>query len=377
MPESKRKNHPYWLWESIMETPDILAQYLEPDFQKRVNDVAEKVVDRDIERFFVTGTGSSYFISLAEIHAFEQLTGIPSIAQVTSELSSYPPPLLNAKSAWLFNSHSGGTIGDSYAVKIAKQHGALTLAITDIEHSTLAESVDHALVGPGGPKHELPATRTYAAALFRAILLAHQIGLRLDRTDVAKSLEDPLKRVIDQYRECTEAFEARAESMVEKLMDCNAYTVIASGPNLATAHEGALGLSQSRGVPAQGFAVENWLHGPIQTLLPGHCVIAIAAPGPQKGRILQAAKAAKIIGATVIVLQPRGMGTEIEADFTIPLPDDMPEIFTPLLYVAPLWQLGYFFSLKVGHDPDHLSMEQPAFQEAMTMLMKGDQKFGA
>jgi glucosamine 6-phosphate synthetase-like amidotransferase/phosphosugar isomerase protein len=153
--------------------------------------------------------------------------------------------------------------------------------------------------------------------------------------------------------------------------------VIASGPNLATAHEGALGLSQSRGVPAQGFAVENWLHGPIQTLLPEHCVIAIAAPSPQKSRILQAAKAAKIIGATVIVMQPRGMSTEIEADFTIPLPDDIPEILTPLLYVAPLWQLGYFFSLKVGHDPDRLSMEQPAFQEAMTVLMKGDQKFGA
>jgi glucosamine--fructose-6-phosphate aminotransferase (isomerizing) len=375
--EEKRKNHPYWLWESIMETPEILAKYLEPDFQKQVDQIAEKVVDHQPKQVFVSGTGSSYFVSLAEFHAFEQLAGIPATAHVTSELSAYPPPSLGSDSVWLFNSHSGGTIGDSDAVTVAKQHGALTVAITDIEESNLARSVDYALVGPGGPKHELPATRTYAAALFRAILLSRKIGLLRTREDLTDVVGDHLKRIPEVYRKCTETFEQRAQDMVDQLMDCSAYTVIASGPNIATAHEGALGLSQSRGVPAQGFAVENWLHGPIQTLLPEHCVIAIAAPGPNKQRVAQAAGAAKMIGSKVVLMQPEGESLEIEADFVIRMPNAVPGLLTPLFYVAPLWQLGYFFSLEVGHDPDRLSMDQPEFQDAMTYLMRGDRKFGA
>ncbi|MGD2161468.1 MAG: SIS domain-containing protein [Anaerolineales bacterium] len=360
-----------------METPEVLSKYLEFDFQRTLDNIAEKVVEHNPSHFFVTGTGSSYFVSLAEVHAFEQLAGIPATVHVTSELSAYPPPSLGSDSAWLFNSHSGGTIGDMGAVKVAKKRGALTLAITDIVKSTLARGVDHAIIGPGGPKHELPATRTYAAALYRAILLARKIGVLKGYIRSDGEFKDHLEKIPEVYRECTQDFEAHADKMVQSLMECSAYTVIASGPNVATAHEGALGLSQSRGVPAQGFAVENWLHGPIQTLLPEHCVIAIAAPGPNKQRVLQAAKAAKIIGSRVVLLKPDDEKTEVEADFVIQMRADMPELLTPLYYVAPLWQLGYYFSLEVGHDPDRLSMDQKAFQDAMVLLMKGDQKFGA
>jgi glucosamine--fructose-6-phosphate aminotransferase (isomerizing) len=377
MTDQRRTSHPYWLWESIMETPEVLKKYLDEDFQREVDRIAEVIHQKNPRRVFVSGTGSSNFVALAEVFAFEQIAGYPATAYVTTELSAQPPLDLDSDSLWVFNSHSGGTIGDADAIEVAKERGAFTLGITDIPDSTLAQLVDEALIGPGGPKHELPATRTYAAALFRTILLAAALAKWSGNEVKAGETLASLEKIPAIMREVIDRFEVQAPAVVEQLMDCTAFIVVGSGPNVATIHEGALGLSQSRGVPAQGFPTENWLHGPIQTLTKEMCVITIAAEGPLQTRVLHAAEAAKIIGASVVVLGPKDAIQSVSADVIFEMPDGVPEVMSPLLYIPPLWQIGYHFSLKVGHDADRLSMEIPEFQEAMAYLMRGDRKFGA
>ncbi len=377
MTDQQRHGHPYWLWESIMQTPDVLARYLEIEFRKVIDELAEAFLQATPKHTFITGTGSSYFAALAEAYAFEEIAGLPASAHVTSELKAHPPSSLGPGAAWLFNSHSGGSIGDPEAVAAARSRGVYTVAVTDIPGSALTIAVDTALIGPGGPKHELPATRTYAAALFRVFLLAASIAARRGDSETAERFQSALAGIPARLRQLIDRVETQASDLAECLASGGYFIVIASGPNLATAHEAALGLSQAKSVPGQGFPVENFLHGPIQALTSDGWVVALAAPGPLQARVLQAARAAKMIGARVMLLAPPAAGDETGADLRIDVEDNLPEVLSPLLYVVPLWQVGYRLSLLEGHNPDRLSMEQRPFQEAMGYLMAGDRKFGA
>jgi len=371
----RRTEHPYWLWESIMRTPEMLEACLEQPIQRQVDRVADRIASLAPRRVFCVGTGSSSYASIADACAFEQLAGVPASWHVTSELGAYPPIDLGPGSVVIASSHSGGTVGDLPVIELARQRGAYSVGITDIPDSPLAQNVDDAIIGPGGPKAELPATRTYNAAIFRVLQLAVALAKRLGHDDVAARHESRLAQVPGLLRTFLDDFAAKAPQYVQALSDRSLYFLVSAGPNMCTAYEGALGLLQARGVGAQPYHVEEMLHGPIQALTSKMCVVAIAAPGPLQQRILKAARASRVIGATVLTIAPAGTHPIEEDDLAIAMPADIPELLTPLLYIAPLWQIGYHFSLSTGHDPDNLSMRKDEFKDAFALLMAGDPKF--
>ncbi|HEY60114.1 MAG TPA: SIS domain-containing protein [Anaerolineae bacterium] len=180
----------------------------------------------------------------------------------------------------------------------------------------------------------------------------------------------------DLLNTVSKLYAKKASETVEEIRKCTSFFVIGSGPNIATADESALGISQSAGVPAQAFPAENFLHGPIQTLRDHMGVIAIAAPGPLQERIIQAAEASKVIGSKVIVLAPKNMEGLHDFDVALRLPDGIPELLTPVIYITPLWQIAYHFSLLGrGCHTDRLSMDKPEFKKAFLIIMQEDKKF--
>ncbi len=370
---SIRTAHPYWVWESIQMIPDVLQQCLEQNVQAQAARIANEILTRGIDKLVFLGTGSSYFASLAEKYFFEETTPFASFSYVTSVFRKYPPKFIDAKTAVFFHSHSGKTEGDDEAVKFAQSKGAITIGVTDIETSPLAGVVDLTFIGPGGPKHEMPASRTYATALFRMMLLGIEIAKLTGNERGVEKLNQDLRALPGLTAALMRAYENESANNVARLLDVASFFCIASGPNLSTADECALALSQCAGVPAQSFEVDNFVHGPMQTLTNKMGLFAIAAPGPQQERILKVAKAAQIVGAKVALVLPQNTETDFSADVRIELPGDIPELLTPVIYMVPLWQTAYSFGLlgRGGH-PDRLSMDKPVFIRAFSELMYKD-----
>lgn len=372
----KRNHHPYYVWESIMKVPEILEDCLDEEVSLQLDKVVSEIKRRNIQRFFLTGTAAGYFASIAESYALEQLSTIPTNAVLISDFQSYPPANLNANAAVFFHSHSGGTKGDAEVVNMVKSRGGYTVGVTDILGSPLANCVDDVIIGPGGPKPELPATRTYSSALFRMINLALLLGQESAVENKISLIRNKLEKIPGVMKRLIEGYARKSKEDRDVLQDCQSFFVIGSGPNYATACEAAIGVSQSLGVPSQAFQLKNFLHGPIQTLRKDMGVILIAAPGPFQERFLLTAKACKTIGTKVALLMPESHEPVDDCDVTILLPNDIPELLSPLLYIMPLWQLAYRFALLgKGSHPDRLSMDNPEFKKAMGLLMTGDKKF--
>ncbi|MBN1265196.1 MAG: SIS domain-containing protein [Anaerolineales bacterium] len=369
-----RTGHPFYLYESIIHTPEALEACLSGSVWDQIQQVARKIEQRGVERVILSGTGSSYYAALASGYAFRQLAHMPVQVGITSELGAYPPLNLNRHDAWLFISHSGGTVGDEPIVRMAQQQGVLTIGVTDVPDSRLAGLVDEVLIGPGGPKPELPATRTYSSAVLRMMLLAAEASCVGAAGEGSPEFLKAARRLPEQLKQVIAGTEETIQMLIDTFLPCRYFVFLGSGPNIATAHEGALGFSQSLDAQAQGFILEEWLHGPIQTLSQDMGVVVIASESPRQQRMLDVIRAVRVLGARSLAIGPEGLGGLGEADTAICLPKTL-DLLSPLLAISPLWQMGYRFALKTGRNPDRLSMDQPRFQNAMDLLMGSDVKF--
>jgi glucosamine--fructose-6-phosphate aminotransferase (isomerizing) len=356
-------------------TPAMLEACLRQPISAAVERVAERLLELGVRRVFCTGTGSSGYASIVHAHALEQLAGLPASWHVSSEVSAYPPADLTAGSALILASHSGRTLGDLRLVQLARDRGAYTIGVTDIADSPLAQAVDDTIIGPGGPKPELPATRTYVAAMFRVLQLAAAVGRLLDGQRVPRGVGEQLRTLPRTMQSFFGSFAKQAADWAAALTGVRHYFTLAAGPNMSTACEGALILLQSTDAGAQAFHVEEMLHGPIQALRGDMCVIAVAAPGPLQQRVLQSAQASAVIGARVVILAPQDIRISSGAGVHIGMPSGIVELLTPLLYIVPLWLIGYESALATGRDPDNLSRDRPEFKEAFQLLMAGDPRF--
>jgi glucosamine 6-phosphate synthetase-like amidotransferase/phosphosugar isomerase protein len=207
--------------------------------------------------------------------------------------------------------------------------------------------------------------------------LAIELGKQSEEKKAAAlKAEEQLKQVPEILSKVAQKYTALAPEIIEKLKECRSFFMVGAGGNYATADESALGFSQSSGRPAQAFQLENFLHGPIQTLRKGIGVVLIAAPGPFQERLLKTAQACKIIGAKVVLLYPEDLELPADFDVCMDFPSGISELLSPLVYMTPLWQLAYYFSLLgEGSHTDRLSMDKPEFKEAFAVIMAGDKKF--
>lgn len=371
--EKHRKQHPYWVWESIRKIPEMLSLCLENDVVSQILNVVKKCKEKEVNKILLLGRGSSYFSTMAEKFCIEYLTGIPTFCAVTNVYESYPFIGIDSKTAAFFHSHSGKSEGDVDVVKMVKQSKGYSIGITDISNSSLAVAVDDVIIGPGGSKVELPATRTYSTAMYRMMQFAIYLGKELGQSEKAQDLDNYLTQIPKVLEDNFLDYEKQAQSTVKEIQNCSSFILTAFGPNTSTTEEGAMALSQTTGVPAQSYEMENYIHGPMQALTKNQCVISLAPLGLLQNRMIRMTKAAKMIGAKTVLLAPDGIIDPTEVDVLIKMPKDLPDLLSPLVYMLPLWQIGYSYALlgRGGH-PDRLSMDKPEFIEAFAFLMKTD-----
>jgi len=368
---TKRDKHPYWIYETIMGAPELLAENLEPHVLKQIDNVADKIVEMNPEAMYFAGTGSSYMAAFAQSFGFNLLTDQPASSFMTSGLRVYTHRQLKENCVLVLNTHSGKSPLDIRMVEVAQSRGVYTVGVTDIEGTPFAKSVDATIIGPGGAKKEMPATRTYSSAIFRVLLLAIRYAQKKGSLYFANEYDEKLRRIPEFLRKFLDEYDKKVPEIVETISGYNAYYVIGAGPNIATALEGAMALTQGTGMPSYGYDVVEYMHGPIQSLSKNCCVLSVIAPGPFRKQLVEFSKAAQKIGAKIVTVGVEDEDMPDGFDTRFIFPDAVPEVLTPIIYCAPFWLLSYYFSLRTGRNPDTLSMEKDEFKASgLTELKK-------
>ena len=366
----KREKHPYWIYKTVMGAPENLAENLEPGVRGKVEAVADTLVEMNPKTIYFAGTGSSYMAAFAQSFGFNMITGLPTAAAMTAELRVYANRQFGEGCVLVLNTTSGKSPLDVRMVEIAKSRGVYTIGITDIDGTPFAKAVDAVIIGPGGAKKEFPATRTYSSAIFRVLMLAVRVAQKRGSLYEANAYDTKLRRIPGVFRAFMDEYDKKMPGIVEALLGYDSYYVIGAGPNISTALEGAMALTQGTGKPAFGYDVVEYMHGPIQSLSEKACVIPVIAPGPFQENLVEFSKVARRIGAKIVTVGVDDPELPDDFDIRFIFPDIVPEVLTPIMYCAPFWLLSYYFSLKKGRNPDMLSMETDAFKASKLAELK-------
>jgi len=355
---SERKAHPYHMWDGICGIEPVLKSIAETYAKDDISVIAKELAGK--ERIYFIGCGTSLYNGMAAQFIFNRVAGINVSAVYALEFTEFPPLNLE-KCAVVGVSHTGGTASVIAAINKAKEYGAYTLAITDVEGSPIAVAADACLPNFGGREPALPKTRSYLAALMKVYYLAAAVARSRGR-DCASFLEE-LKSVPEKAG----AFLKKNEEYIRALA-ANQYKTtyfFGSGMNLGSVYEAALKLQETAQIISIPFELEEGMHGPWVTMNPGDLVTVLHFDGFYRNKSLELIRSLKHIGVDILVIGNAASFNENVKQFIL---IEEKEMMSPFYTVLPFYQMAYFIALEKGNNPDFMRFhEEPYLNTRLTL----------
>jgi glucosamine--fructose-6-phosphate aminotransferase (isomerizing) len=297
---------------------------------------------RSLERLYVTGCGDSHHAAVACELAFHELAGLPSLALSALPFSRYTVPFLpqRGRTAVVGISVSGEVSRTVEALRLARQAGATTIALTGNPNSRLAQAADYVLPAKVTPLHQLPTpgVRSFVASILILYLAAVRMGelrgrLAGDATDAARCELLGLAEAVEATVECNAS---AAKDLAARWTDAEEYVFLGGGPNYGTALFCAAKVLEASGEMAVGQDIEEWTHLQYFGRVESTPTFVIDAGGRCRSRAREAAVAAKAIGRRVAAVVPQHEGEiTAQADVVLAIHGKVREAFSPLLYSLP------------------------------------------
>ena len=315
-----------------------LRQLTRP-FDQQIRAVLTPLEWKSVKKVYLTGDGDSYHAACAAEMAFE------AIADVACEPLS-AQRFLDYDAAWMRSaaphqtlviatSASGGTERVVQAIERAKEHDALTLALTGTPNSAVTQVADRTVVVELPQRERSPGIRTYQASLLGMLLVAIQLGETQDihAPEAANALRQELLDLADVVDATTEAIQGRCREVAETIVDSLPVVMLGSGPSYGTALYSAAKLVEAAGVFAIGQDLEEWWHVERFAYPIDMPVFVIAPPGRSHWRAESVAATARGLGRRVIAVTHKN-DTEIgrHAHTVLSVQGEVREEFSPLLY---------------------------------------------
>ena len=307
---------------------------------------------RGINRVIFVAMGTSFNAALVARHMMEQLSGLPSEAEIASEFR-HRDPILDSRTLVVSIGQSGETADTLSAMEEASRKGARLITVCNSEGSQATRLAEGCIYLRAGPEIGVASTKTFTCSLEALYILAAHVGRRrgfLSDASAADALRDLVKLpdLLNELVSRQEPYIALAERYHRKPN----FLYMGRGPNHPIALEGALKLKEIAYTHAEGCSAGEMKHGPIALVDEGMPVVAIAPRDGLRDKMLNSIFEVKARGAAVIALATEG-DEEIAsiADHVLYVPPASP-LLTPALASVPLQLLAYHIAVKRGCEID-------------------------
>lgn len=289
-------------------------------------------------RFVVTcARGSSDHAATFARYAIETQLGLVTASASPSVTSLYRVPQHLDGALYLVISQSGESPDLLRCAEAARVAGALVVALTNVEVSSLAAAAEVVVPLHAGVERSVAATKSFLATLAAILqLLAHW------DSDAAL-----LNALVELPASLRAAFVLDWSHLVAGLKDAEHAFVLGRGPMLAAAEEAALKLKETCGLHAEAFSSAEVKHGPMALIGSDFPVLMFAERDAALSGTLQTAREFRARGARVWTALPDDMH-----------PDTLPVVAAPHPLCAPLLTVQSFYAavnglaLARGHNPD-------------------------
>jgi glutamine---fructose-6-phosphate transaminase (isomerizing) len=314
------------LHAEIFEQPERLDSLLNNQRQT-VLDIAKAIQSRNVQYAFLAARGTSDNAGRYANYLWGAHNRIP-LALATPSLFTYyqsPPRLNNALVVGV--SQSGQSPDIISVLDEGRKQGCLTLAITNIPDSPLANAAEFVLDIQAGPEKAVAATKTYTAELMAIAMISAALNNSEERWKELAS--------ISKWADQSLALDKDIAQMTQRYRYMSQCVVLGRGFNYATAFEWALKLKELTYLIAEPYSSADFQHGPIAMVEGGFPVLAVAP----NGKVLESmremlTRLRKEKDAELVVISDDANILSL-AQSPIQLPPQIPEWLTPLVSIIP------------------------------------------
>ncbi len=347
----------YMLYE-IMQQPDAVRDTILPLIKDghiiRHEGFPEREFVRErLNKIRIIACGSAYHTGLVAASLIEQYCGVDCRAEVASEFR-YSAALIDENTLTVFISQSGETADTLAALRLAKEKGAKTLAIVNIEGSAIATESDAVVFTRAGRETAVATTKAYSAQLAElyalTLYLAREKGTMTEEQEGAYTAE--LLRLPEKIRLTTETVSETVTELAAMLAKKEDMFFIGRLLDSAAAMEGSLKMKEISYINSQAYAAGELKHGTISLVEEGTPVIALATQEDVFTKTVANLYEVKARGAyTILITEEKFLNREFAADKVIAVPDTA-DPFAVSLAVVPMQLLSYYTAKNRGCDID-------------------------
>ena len=330
---------------------DALSRYLAPEQAAVV--LPEAVDFAACDRIVMVACGTAHYACHVAKYWFESLARLPVEIEVASEFRYREPPV-GPGTLGIFVSQSGETADTLAALRYLKSRRARSIAVINVESSTIARESDVALPIHAGPEIGVASTKAFTCQLTLlaclAVLAGRQRGV-LDGTAEAARVAD-LRALPGLMARALEVEPAIAE-IARDISHARDVLFLGRGMMYPLALEGALKLKEISYIHAEGYASGELKHGPIALVDESVPVIVLAPSDALFEKTVSNMQEVLARGGKVLLISDAaGLATAAAGVWrTVTMPA-APAFVTPILYAAPAQLLAYHTAVFKGTDVD-------------------------
>ncbi len=217
----------------------------------------------DIEDIKICACGTSYHAGLSGTYLFERVAKIRCDIEIASEFR-YKEPLLNKNTLFIVITQSGETADTLEALKMAKRAGLKTLAICNVDNSSIVRLADYTLLTRAGIEKGVASTKAFATQSMVLWMLALYIASH--KNTISKEL---LKSEIEAIRHIpsvlvvNDKLHEKIKRLSKRYLHGHGFFFIGRDIFFPLALEGALKLKEISYLHAEGYPAGEMKHGPI------------------------------------------------------------------------------------------------------------------
>ena len=355
---AERSGYETFMLKEIYEQPDGVAETIGDRVRHGhlVLDGLGMTEDelRALRRIVVVACGTAYHAGVVGRYAIEEWARVPVEPDVASEWI-YRNPVIDPGTLVIGISQSGETRDTIQAMKLARERGARTVAITNMMGSQITREVDSVLYTRTGLEVGVAASKTFTAQ----IALLFLIGLKLAQcrgTLPKEEVEFILDEVYDLPNKMRRFLDGDhpIEEIAQRFHERPFFLYLGRHIGLPVALEGALKLKEISYIPTEAYSAGEMKHGPIALLEEGTPVVVVATRIHVYDKIVSNIQETRARGAHVIAIATDGNeDIQHHADDVIYVPKS-PAFIQAALAVLPLQLLAYRIARLRG-----LNVDQP------------------
>jgi glucosamine--fructose-6-phosphate aminotransferase (isomerizing) len=309
---------------------------------------------RSLDRIVILACGTAYHAGVVGRYVIEDWARVSVEPDIASEWR-YRNPVLGPNTLVIGISQSGETADTIAALRLARESGARTLAITNMMGTQITREVDSVLYTRAGLEMGVAASKTFTAqvsllylialklAQVRATLPDEQIAALIAEVD---ALPEKMAYFLDGHHPI--------EEVARRHYDKPFFLYLGRHIGLPVCLEGALKLKEISYIPTEAYSAGEMKHGPIALLDEETPVVCVATDSHVYDKVVSNIQETRARGAQVIAIATDGNeDIQHHADDVIFVPRTHP-FLQAVLAVLPLQLLAYRIARLRG-----LNVDQP------------------